>query len=458
MNTAHPTDPIAVRLAQTITQLTAASLPDAVNVTAYRMLLDIVGICVSARKEGYVHSAKGAFDDDGPCTVIGHSGQWSVASAAVINGIASHGEDFDDTYEGGPVHAGVVIIPALLAAAEKHQLSGQALLKGIAVGVEVMCRLCAVAPMKVHKAGFHPTAVFGAMGAAAGIAAAMDFSQKQMVNALGIAGSMSSGIIEYLADGSWTKRIHPGWAAQSGYRAARLGQQGFVGPQTVFEGEHGFFHAFARSAEGNYAEMMRGFGEEWRATTVAFKPYACGTMIHPFIDCARQLREQGVSPADVESIECETAEGILHRLWEPLEKKQTPANGYSAKFSIPFGVALGLVRGSAGLGDYTEDSVKDAQLLGVAQRVRYIVDPQNPYPKQFTGHVRVHMNNGRILEARQGFFRGGVDSPLSDDDLHSKYHANCTFGGWSESHASQVQACLQAIFKTDRVDLSLLSQ
>ena len=143
-------------------------------------------------------------------------GTLSAASAAFVNGTAAHGEDFDDTFEGGPVHAGAVIVPAVLAACERHGRDGAAALIGIAVGVEVMCRLSTVVPKAVHKAGFHPTAVFGAMGAAAGVGAALGLNRRQIVDALGNAGSMASGIIEYLAEGAWTKRLHPGWAAQSG--------------------------------------------------------------------------------------------------------------------------------------------------------------------------------------------------------------------------------------------------
>jgi 2-methylcitrate dehydratase PrpD len=449
---------ISQQLAQTISGLSVAKFPSEIERTAYRMLLDIVGICVSARKETYVNSCLNSFDDTGVSTVIGHAGSRSAGCAAAINGVAAHGEDFDDTYEGGPVHAGVVIIPALLAAAEKHKLSGEAVLKGIAVGVEVMCRLCAVAPTKVHKAGFHPTGVFGAIGAAAGVGAAMNLSKDQLVNAFGIAASMSSGIIEYLSDGTWTKRLHPGWAAQSGYRAARLAGEGFLGPVTVFEGSHGLFYAFSRSAEGNFAEMMRGFGEEWRATTVAFKPYACGTMTHPYIDCARELRKQGVTAQNLEKIECETAEGIVHRLWEPLDIKQTPANEYSAKFSTPYGVALGIVRDDAGLNDYTATAVKDPEILSVSQKVRYIVDPANPYPKQFTGHVKAYLKDGRVLEARQGFFRGGVDAPLTDDELTKKFYSNCRFGGWNDGLARDVEAKLKGLFGQGTLDLSLLRQ
>ena len=125
----------------------------------------------------------------------------------MVNGTAIHGEDFDDTFEGGPIHAGAVIVPAVLAACERHNLDGRAALLGIAVGVETMCRLSTVAPTLTHKAGFHPTAVFGAMGAAAGVGAALKLTPRQMVDALGTAASMASGIIEYLAEGAWTKRL-----------------------------------------------------------------------------------------------------------------------------------------------------------------------------------------------------------------------------------------------------------
>ena len=213
----------------------------------------------------------------------------SAAGAALVNGTAAHGEDFDDTFEGGPVHAGAVVVPAVLAACERHNPDGAAALKGIAVGVEVLCRLSLVVPKAVHKAGFHPTAVFGAMGAAAGVAAALRLDRKQTVDALGIAGSMASGIIEYLAEGAWTKRMHAGWAAQSGLRAALMARAGFSGPRTVFEGTHGLFHGFAHKIDGDYDALLGDFGTRWVTETLAFKPYPCGTMTHPYIDCARRL-------------------------------------------------------------------------------------------------------------------------------------------------------------------------
>jgi 2-methylcitrate dehydratase PrpD len=393
--------------------------------------------------------------------VFGFSQKCGVEGAAFVNGIAAHGEDFDDTYEGGPVHAGVVIVPALLAAAERHALSGEQLLRGVAIGVEVMCRLCAVAPTRVHKAGFHPTAIFGVMGGVAGLGAALNLTEEQLVNAFGIAGSMAGGIIEYLADGSWTKRMHPGWAAQSAYRAVRMAQAGFKGPATVFEGHHGLFHGFANTTDGNFDAMMKDFGQSWIWTTIAFKPYACGTMAHPFIDCARLIRQdlakQNVALSEIDRIECDTAEGIVHRLWEPLSLKHSPPNAYAAKFSIPYAIAAGLMLDDAGLEAYTEEVVQGADIRALAAKVSYIVDPQNPYPKQFTGHVRVHLKNGQVLEQRQGFFKGGVDHPMSDADLLQKFKANCKFGGLDAEQTQSILSQVQGMFKASTVSLSSLA-
>lgn len=446
---------ISERLAKGILACTPADYAGTRAVTN-RLLLDIAGLCLAARSQTYVTAALASLDGDGQCTVIGFPRKLTAEGAAFVNGIASHGEDFDDTYEGGPVHAGVVIIPALLAAAERHQLSGADLLRGVAVGLEVMCRLCKVAPMRVHKAGFHPTAVFGVMGAVAGIGAALRLSEEEFVNAFGIAGSMAGGLIEYLADGSWTKRMHPGWAAQSGYRAVRLAQGGFVGPRTVFEGHHGLFHGFANTLDGKFEEMMDGFGKQWLCTTIAFKPYACGTMSHPYIDCGREFRTRNIDPEQIATIEAETAEGIVHRLWEPLAMKQSPPNGYAAKFSTPYAIAAGILKGDAGLGEYDEDVVKDPAMTRLAGKVSYIIDPANPYPNQFTGHLRVTLKNGEVYEHRQGYFKGGAEHPLSDEDIQRKFVANCLYGGLTAAQAQQMAGVMAGLLEQPKVDLSRL--
>jgi 2-methylcitrate dehydratase PrpD len=376
-----------------------------------------------------------SLDSGGSCTAIGHPGSFSAEDAALINGTAVHGEDFDDTFEGGPVHSGAVVIPAVLAAGERFGLDGEAALKGIAVGVEAMCRLSLVAPKRIHDAGFHPTAVIGAMGATFGVSAALGLDRKQTVDALGTAGSMAGGIIEYLAEGAWTKRLHAGWAAHVGLHAARIGKAGFSGPRTVFEGTHGFFNAFAHGKEGDYAALLDGFGEEWLLKGLTFKPYATGTMNQPYIDCALRLAKKGFRAEDVAEVVCETAEGYLKRLWEPLASKHRPANDYAAKFSTPFNIAVAFVTGGAGFEAFSERTVRDERVLGLAGKVRYIVDPNNPYPKQYTGHVRMKLKDGRVFEERQPHIRGGMHQPLSREDIVAKFHENAKYGGWGEDLA-----------------------
>src|SRR6204780_1742105 len=331
MTSPLPKTAVAETLAQKIVALKPGALPAATVRKCEDLLIDVIGLCVTARNEDYVASALAGCDDDGPCTVIGHSRTLTAAGAAFVNGTAAHGEDFDDTFEGGPVHAGAVIVPAVLAACERHNLDGRAALLGIAVGVETMCRLSTVAPTLTHKAGFHPTAVFGAMGAAAGVGAAFKLNPRQLVDAFGTAGSMASGLIEYLAEGAWTKRLHAGWAAQSGIRAALLARGGFVGPRTVFEGVHGLFHGFAHTTHGDYDALTGDFGTRWVTDTLAFKPYPCGTMAQPYIDCARRLAARGVKADDIAEIVCEVAEGTGHWRWGPLGGKQRPREGYAAK-------------------------------------------------------------------------------------------------------------------------------
>jgi 2-methylcitrate dehydratase PrpD len=442
------TDSITERLADAVRTADAAPMRE----TAEKLLIDIAGLCIAARQTDYVRAALGAWESAGNCTALGHSRALDAAGAAFVNGTAAHGEDFDDTFEGGPVHAGAVIVPAVLAVSERDHLKGADALRGIAVGAELMCRASLVAPKLIHGAGFHPTAVLGTIGAAAAVSIALGFSRNSFVNALGIAGSMASGIIEYLAEGAWTKRLHPGWAAQSGIRAAGLARAGFVGPRTVLEGTHGLYQAFAHTADGDWAKLLEGFGKRWIASSIAFKPYACGTMTQPYVDCARRLGEK-IELENIEEVVCEVAEGTVHRLWEPLAAKRLPPNAYAAKFSQPYCIAAGFVLGHAGLEAFTEERVRDPRLVALAGKVRYEIDPANPYPREFTGHLRVKLRNGKIIEERQAHLRGGVHEPLARADLEEKFRLNCVYGGWSADQAARFLAFARTAFESG-IDLS----
>jgi 2-methylcitrate dehydratase PrpD len=445
---------LAERIGAWAAALDPASLPADVQAICHRLLLDVTGLCVAARNTDYVTATLASAEGSGRATAIGHAKTLTSYDAALVNGTAAHGEDFDDTFEGGPVHAGAVIVPAVLAVAEERGLSGDAVMKSLAVGVELLCRGSLVAPQAIHKAGFHPTAVLGSLAAAAAVGAAMGLDSPAVARAIGTSGSMASGIIEYLADGSWTKRLHAGWAAQAGIRAARLADAGFVGPKTVLEGSHGFYKAFAPSRKPDFAPLIDDLGRTWVISTLAFKPYACGTMTQPFVDCAIDLARQCVAADDIAEMVCEVGEGTVHRLWEPLDQKRRVPNGYAGKFSTAYCIAVGFLDGRAGLGQFTDERVTDPRVQALAAKVSYVINPDDPYPRNFTGHIRARLKDGTVREVRRGHMRGGQHEPLTDEDIFQKYLDNARFGGWSEERARTVAKAIDRIVQGGAVDLS----
>lgn len=435
--------------------IATATIPPDCETTAGRLVLDVAGLCVAARNESYVKAVLASAEPGGTCTAIGHPGGFNAYDAALINGTAAHGEDYDDTFEGGPIHSGAVVVPAVLALAERERMPGTTALRGIVIGAELMCRLSLVAPKAIHKAGFHPTATIGALAAAAGCAASLGLSRAQSVDAIGIAGSMASGIIEYLAEGTWTKRMHAGWAAQSGIRAALMARAGFLGPRTVLEGTHGFFTAFAPSRTPEFSHVLDGLGTRWWVPTIAFKPYPCGTMTQPFIDCALALRARGIDPEQIATITCNVGEGTVHRLWEPLAAKQRPETPYAGKFSTPFCIAVAVLDGRAGFGQFTESRIDDPAVQRLAAKIAYAIDPADEYPRNFTGHLRATMADGTVHELRQPHMRGGAQAPLGEAEFARKFSDNAVHGGWTTAQADRLRDALAGLFDAPAIDLAM---
>jgi len=178
-------------------------------------------------------------------------------------------------------------------------------------------------------------------------------------------------------------------------------------------------------------------------------------MTHPYIDCARRLATRGIKADEIVEMVCEVGEGTVHRLWEPLAAKQKPLNGYAGKFSTPYCIAAGFLRGNVGLGDFSDAAVRDPAVVAIASKVRYRIDPQNPYPRNFTGHVRAALADGRVIEERQPHMRGGAHEPLTRADIEDKFMLNARHGGWDEARARQALALLRRLYD-GAVDLTSL--
>jgi len=426
-NAAAPS--VARRYARFLLDSSLRGLPARVADRASLLALDALGSCLASSREDFGRAVLETAERLGGAeesTLIGRKAKVSAANAVLANATLAHGLDFDDTREDAIVHTGSVAVTTALAVGEAIGASGRAVLEALVAGVEVMCRVGLAVPGRFHARHYHPTSLAGSFAAAAVAGRLYGLDEDQLVNAFGICGSQASGIIEYLADGSWTKRLHPGWAAHAGVTAALLAHAGFTGPETVFEGAHGFYQAFAGGHDGRRLDdLLATLGSTWELENLTFKPYPCGSIAHPYMDCAARLRDRHrIRPEDIASISCRTAEGPVPRLWEPLAAKHAPKNGYASKFSLPYLLAVILVKGRATLAEFTDEAVRDGAVLAVAGKVRYELDPSIDYPRQFIGHVAIRLRDGRLLEERQDHPRGGPDFPMTREELEAKFLGN----------------------------------
>lgn len=270
-----------------------------------------------------------------------------------------------------------------LVVGEEVSADGRSVLEAAVAGTEVMCKIGIVAAGKFHARGFHPAALCSTFGANTAAGKLYSLELGQWSDVFGICGSQSSGVIEYLADGTWTKRMHPGWAAHGGVIATLLAREGFRGPEKVFEGTHGFFQSFGGPTEYRFEKLLE-LGKIWETPRLTFKSYPHGSISHPYMDCALKLRlKYAPAPEQIVEVVCRTAQGPVHRLWEPLADKQRPASSYGAKFSLPCCIAVMLIRGHAGLEEFTDEAIHEPSVLALARKVRYELDSTIDYPGTF---------------------------------------------------------------------------
>jgi 2-methylcitrate dehydratase PrpD len=437
---------VARRLARFVAGLRLDAVPASVAAQAELLALDTVGNSLAASAEDFGRAVLEVAERlGGPAesTLIGRTAKVAAANAVLANATLAHGLDFDDTREDAIVHTGCVAVSTALAVGEAQGASGVAALEALVAAVEVMCRVGLAVPGALHARHFHPTALAGSFAAAAAAGKLYGLSEDQLVQAFGVCGSQASGIIEYLADGSGTKRLHPGWAAHAGVVAALLARAGFTGPETVLEGAHGFYRAFAGGHdEGRLHELLGSLGRTWEIEQLTFKPYPCGSIAQPYMDCALRLRERhGIRPGEVAAIRCRTAAGPVPRLWEPLAAKHAPPNGYAAKFSLPYLLAAILVKGRVGLAEFTDAAARDREVLKVAERVTYTLDATIDYPRQFVGHVEIELADGRRLCEDQARPRGGPDAPMTRSELEAKFSGNAALAMPSD----QIERVLQGL-------------
>lgn len=422
------TEHISTKLAKFATGLTTNHLPPEVLENAKLRILDTVGVCLASAGMPYAEAILAyALEQQGQpqSTLFGRTEKLPPALAVLYNASLAHGNDYDDTHSLSIVHPGGVIVPTALAIAEKTNCSGKAVLASVVAGYEVTTRIGMAASKGFHAQGFHPTGVCGAFAAAITSSALLKLTEQQTVHALGIVGSQASGSLEFLSDGAWTKRLHPGWAAHAGVTAAALAQHGFTGPSHVLDGRYGLYALYATRTEPNLALITATLMQEWEILNTDFKPYPCGHISHPYMDCALKLRQDyALDPNDIVSIELRVPSAAVPILCEPLADKRRPNSGYAARFSLPFSTALLFAYGRAEIDDFSHERITDPLIWQLCDRTTFTIDDSLPFPETFPGWVLITLRDGRHLEARLEASRGSKEYPMSETELRKKFTAN----------------------------------
>jgi 2-methylcitrate dehydratase PrpD len=423
-------EPIASVLARFVADLGDGDTPEVVRERACHLILDATGIALASTQYDFAHRTLSALSSlgTGPERVIGMGAGLPLRDAVMMNGVLVHGLDYDDTHVAGVIHATASAFPAALGVAAARGASGRDLLSAYIAGMEVATRLATVAKGGFHQVGFHPTGMIGVFGCALIAARLNGLTVAQMEDAQGIALSMASGSMEFLQDGAWTKRMHPGWAGVGGITAAALARAGFKGPKAVYEGRFGLFSTYlheAEQAEMDLSLATAGLGDTWEIENVAVKPIPACHFTHACADAAVALvAKHGIAPQDIVEISALVPAGVHKTVCEPIETKRRPQNSYDAQFSIPWAVASGLARGRFGLTELSAESLSDPGLLALAAKVTCADYPDAPFPKYYSGEVVVKLADGRLLSHREEVNRGNPDRPLTNDEITAKFREN----------------------------------
>ena len=426
--------------------------PDVVESTKLR-ILDVIGLAFAGAETPFGRSttaAAVAMSPPGPCRIFGTGAHVGVTTAAFANAALPQALEFDDTHNESIVHMSSPAVAASLALAETREVSGRELILAIAIANEISCRVGSVASGQFHRRGFHPTGLFAPFGIAFAAGKLLGLDVVKLSYAAGTCGSFSAGLLECWVDGTQTKFLHSGWAAQSGIAAALLADAGVTGPPKVFEGRFGLFasHLQDPAVPRNLDRIVDRLGSYWESRNSSFKPFPTAHVLHPYVSAILRVRQQhGIGPADVVRIVCPVAEFNVSIVCEPVAEKCAPASQAHCRVCLQYTLAEALHTGSLGKNAYGDATRLDPEVLALARKVEYVVDPAFPGPGRFKGAVAVTLTDGRVLTEIEEYNRGSAENPMSEAELRAKFDDNA--GGFLS--AAQRERLAQEIARTENL-------
>lgn len=424
--------PVSSRLAAFAAGLRPEDIPADVTEQAKRHMLDCLGIALASSGFEFAHRTANALQGlagAGAHPVIGYAMRLPLRDAVMLNGTLMHGLDFDDTHSDAVVHGSASAVPTALAMAREHGASGREALAAYVLGIEASSRIGAAAQGAFHQLGFHPTGMVGAFGASLTAGRLAGATAAQMAAAQGVILSMAAGSLEFLEDGSWTKRIHPGWAGVCAITATALARAGFKAPPAAYEGRFGLFRTYlgGKAPENFEARCTERLGELWEFRNVALKPYPCCHFNHSIADATLALRRKyDLRPDMIRSMTALLSPGQYKIVCQPEESKKAPVNSYDAQFSVHYTMAASILHGRFTLDELDEQAIRDPRVLELCARAGYAEDPNSRFPRYYSGEVVIETTDGRTLRHREEYNRGSDGQPLSAADVERKFTDNAS--------------------------------
>jgi len=436
---------------------------EAVNITK-KDILDTLGVAVAASKEPVSEEIVGLSREWGgkaESTILAFGDKVPAPMAAFINGTMAHALDYDDTHDKGIIHVGSSVVTASFAIAERlGKVNGKTLITAVALGDEMMCRMALATKAGPQTSGWHMTASYGYFGAAAAASKILALDESQVINAFGIAYSQSAGNMQCVIDNetALTKPLQVGFAAQGGVMSTLLSQKGLTGAQNSLEGRFGLFNLH-HGGDYDRSALTDGLGEEFQMVNLSFKPYPCVRAAHLYIDAALQVvRDHNIRPEDIEEVTV-FVNTEPHWLCYPLDLRRRPSEVVHAQFSIPYTVAVAILRGKVTIDDFTPKGIRDEKALAIAQKVTPKYDPTLSTRELPPARIEVKMNNGEIISSKLvTFAKGHPENPMSWDDLAAKFR-DCAAHSIKPLRKGNIERVIDMTKNLDKVaDVSEITQ
>jgi len=428
-------------------------IPPEVIELGKKSILDGLGLALAGSRAESGPISRKFLEQSGVCggkaTVIGTRQKATPRFAALINGISIHADDFDDTQlaaakdrvYGLLMHPTVPVLPAILALAEQHPVSGKDWMLAYHLGVEVECKIAEAISPRHYQDGFHTTGTCGPFGSTAACAKLLNFDLSKTLQAFGLAASNSGGLRENF--GTMTKPYQAGHAAESGVFSAELTALGWTSAEQILEADRGFFHA----AGGSYdpSAIMDRLGKPWTFASpgVSIKPYPSGSLTHPAMtELARLIDMNHIQAAQVEKVDV----GANHNMTTTL-LHHDPKTGLEGKFSMEFCLAILLLEGKAGLSQFADKVVQRPDVQAMMRRINFYVDAEAESAgfDKMTSILKITLKDGKVINGRAAFGKGSPENPMTFEEVAVKFQGCAEYAGWPKAKAEKIIALVRGL-------------